>query len=270
MAKTKKITLYILSLLALLVLISSASGAGRQYNPALGRFIQPDPKIPDVYNPQSLNRYSYALNNPMKYTDPTGNEHVTTETGTVDKVSKKLEEIIAELKKTNPSATAQDAYKAMYAYYDTPQYRDDGVPRYVYTENQGWIDFKHYFSAAGESGTWTEGVTDAGGYVVEVGQIFNGALWSTTQKGPAGGNSAFSIEDIPSNAAGASAGSDSAKLDADKANEIFNNQMKDLKATTPEADPNYEKLKDTESIWYGDRAYKLPWVFPTKAPSWWQ
>ena len=28
--------------------------------------------IPDQYNPQSLNRYSYCLNNPLIYTDPTG------------------------------------------------------------------------------------------------------------------------------------------------------------------------------------------------------
>ncbi|MBS3081492.1 hypothetical protein J4416_00960 [Candidatus Pacearchaeota archaeon] len=37
------------------------------------RFIQPDPVISDIYNPQNLNRYAYVLNNPYKYTDPTGN-----------------------------------------------------------------------------------------------------------------------------------------------------------------------------------------------------
>ncbi|MEK6844050.1 MAG: colicin D domain-containing protein [Nanoarchaeota archaeon] len=39
----------------------------------LFRFIQPDSIIPDVYNPQSLNRYSYVLNNPYKYVDESGN-----------------------------------------------------------------------------------------------------------------------------------------------------------------------------------------------------
>ena len=44
----------------------------RYYNPAIARFTQPDKIIADVYNPQNLNKYSYALNNPYKYTDPNG------------------------------------------------------------------------------------------------------------------------------------------------------------------------------------------------------
>ncbi len=45
----------------------------RQYNPVLKRFMQADTVIPDYYNPQLLNRYSYVGNNPLKYVDPTGN-----------------------------------------------------------------------------------------------------------------------------------------------------------------------------------------------------
>ena len=44
----------------------------RYYNADIRRFTQPDDIIQDVYNPQSLNRYSYAWNNPLRYTDPTG------------------------------------------------------------------------------------------------------------------------------------------------------------------------------------------------------
>lgn len=44
----------------------------RYYDAALGRFIQPDTIIPNPYNLQSLNRYAYVYNNPVKYTDPTG------------------------------------------------------------------------------------------------------------------------------------------------------------------------------------------------------
>jgi len=44
----------------------------RFYSSALGRFIQPDSIVPNPSNPQSWNRFSYVLNNPVRYTDPTG------------------------------------------------------------------------------------------------------------------------------------------------------------------------------------------------------
>jgi RHS repeat-associated protein len=44
----------------------------RYYDPVIGRFIQADTIVPDPGDPQSLNRYSYVLNNPVKYRDPSG------------------------------------------------------------------------------------------------------------------------------------------------------------------------------------------------------
>src|SRR5579885_747130 len=46
----------------------------RQYSPAQGRWMSPDPYDGsyDFSNPQSLNRYSYVMNNPLSGTDPTG------------------------------------------------------------------------------------------------------------------------------------------------------------------------------------------------------
>jgi len=44
----------------------------RLYDPIIGRFISADSMVPQPYNPQSLNRYSYCYNNPLIYTDPTG------------------------------------------------------------------------------------------------------------------------------------------------------------------------------------------------------
>ncbi len=44
----------------------------RWYDPALGRFAQADTIVPGAGNPQALNRYSYSLSNPLKYTDPSG------------------------------------------------------------------------------------------------------------------------------------------------------------------------------------------------------
>lgn len=45
----------------------------RYYSPFLRRFSQPDTVLPDVYDPQQLNRYSYVRNNPLKYVDESGN-----------------------------------------------------------------------------------------------------------------------------------------------------------------------------------------------------
>ena len=44
----------------------------RYYDPLIGRFTQADTLVPQPGNPQSLNRYAYVLNNPLRYTDPTG------------------------------------------------------------------------------------------------------------------------------------------------------------------------------------------------------
>ncbi len=49
----------------------------RYYDGTLGRFLSADTIVPSPANPQSLNRYAYTLNNPLRYTDPTG--HYTPE-----------------------------------------------------------------------------------------------------------------------------------------------------------------------------------------------
>ncbi len=46
----------------------------RYYNPVLGRFTSPDPIVPEMRNPQSLNRYSYVVNNPLTWVDPSGQQ----------------------------------------------------------------------------------------------------------------------------------------------------------------------------------------------------
>ncbi len=44
----------------------------RYYLGYINRFLSPDPIVPNPRNPQSLNRYSYGLNNPLRFTDPSG------------------------------------------------------------------------------------------------------------------------------------------------------------------------------------------------------
>jgi len=45
---------------------------GRLYDPKLHRFLQPDNFVQDSYNTQNYNRYGYCWNNPLRYTDPSG------------------------------------------------------------------------------------------------------------------------------------------------------------------------------------------------------
>jgi RHS repeat-associated protein len=45
---------------------------GRIYDPQTARFLTPDPVLNAPFFSQSLNRYSYAYNNPVNFVDPTG------------------------------------------------------------------------------------------------------------------------------------------------------------------------------------------------------
>ena len=44
----------------------------RKYNPEIGIFTQPEQMFPNLYDPQSLNRYRFERNNPYKYVDEDG------------------------------------------------------------------------------------------------------------------------------------------------------------------------------------------------------
>jgi RHS repeat-associated protein len=45
---------------------------GRVYDPRIGRFISADPYLTQPFHSQGLNRYSYVLNNPLSFIDPSG------------------------------------------------------------------------------------------------------------------------------------------------------------------------------------------------------
>ena len=42
------------------------------YDPRISRFLSVDPLLQDPSNSQNFNRYNYVMNNPLKYTDPSG------------------------------------------------------------------------------------------------------------------------------------------------------------------------------------------------------
>jgi hypothetical protein len=97
----------------------------RLYDPALGRFLSPDPYIQDPTNTQNYNRYSYVLNNPLRYTDPTGEVYSPYEydwwSGTYK--NKKTgedvewEEVRAWLFSTNSFMNAKDATSYLSNYF---------------------------------------------------------------------------------------------------------------------------------------------------------
>jgi RHS repeat-associated protein len=49
---------------------------GRVYDPSLGRFLSADPYVTRPFDGQGLNRYSYVLNNPLAFGDPSGYDPV--------------------------------------------------------------------------------------------------------------------------------------------------------------------------------------------------
>lgn len=56
----------------MLDLVGLVHMGGRVYDNVVGRFLSADPFVQAPENLQNLNRYSYVLNNPLSYTDPSG------------------------------------------------------------------------------------------------------------------------------------------------------------------------------------------------------
>jgi hypothetical protein len=44
----------------------------RWYDPTVGRFLQQDPWLGDIYEPLTLNAYGYCVNDPLQLVDPSG------------------------------------------------------------------------------------------------------------------------------------------------------------------------------------------------------
>ncbi|MGC1123365.1 MAG: RHS repeat-associated core domain-containing protein, partial [Candidatus Methanofastidiosia archaeon] len=82
----------------------------RYYDPVIGRFTSRDPLTGKKESPQTLNRYAYCLNNPLKYTDPTGTDGEDSQ--------KKVEDVFATLQNINP-----DALKEIQELLDSGQIR---------------------------------------------------------------------------------------------------------------------------------------------------
>jgi RHS repeat-associated protein len=52
--------------------VREKGGQDSIYISSIGRFAQPDTLVPGAANPQNFNRYTYVLNSPINFTDPSG------------------------------------------------------------------------------------------------------------------------------------------------------------------------------------------------------
>ena len=99
----------------------------RYYDPEIGRFLSPDPVGPEEDFINHFNRYNYALNNPMRYTDPDGGA---------------------------PNRGGVTTGYAVYKYLqngsliDLANSHSGNVNRYFHTQKFGYVDVKHFAIAA--------------------------------------------------------------------------------------------------------------------------
>ena len=171
----------------------------RYYDPHAGRFISRDPIMDGV------NWYAYTNNNPLKYIDPNGKEPVQIQTGSVA-------DMFDELKKRNPDAGEGNLLDFLPG---VPGVNSDSVRtpgqipknnRYVYTENYGWIDMKHFLASAATAYAYRIGDLGRGNPTSRIeAAVFANLMGYQMEmyQTVTGDRSAFSYEDLPSNAAGA-------------------------------------------------------------------
>ena len=97
----------------------------RLYDPLLGRFISPDGVVPDPEDPQAHNRYSYALNNPLRYNDPSG--HAAPQYHLV------VTALAAYMYGSSPDVCRKQAFEAMWVDFSLSAFKKE----YMYTNIHG-------------------------------------------------------------------------------------------------------------------------------------
>jgi len=220
----------------------------RYYSPVMHRFLSIDPWEGDITNPQTLNKYSYSLNNPVNYFDPDGEEPVKKYAGTVDDLFNVLNHSPSQVGRSNGLNYMAHVGEFGLSSKLTPQPKDGYLNlqkgRYIYTEKQGWMDMSHFMFFAGRAYEYKVGGSNApiyeavrDGYIQEL---------SDTIFAP---HSAFSYEDLPSDLTGAVFGAryydpESSNTFAEQLRSFLENE---IGATNPESAPNYESIPDIDS-----------------------
>ncbi|MDR2037509.1 MAG: FG-GAP-like repeat-containing protein [Bacteroidales bacterium] len=141
----------------------------RMYDPVLGRFLSIDPYVQMPDNTQSFNRYSYCLNNPLAYTDPSGEFFLwTIITGIVDFFATGLFQW--DWKNYDPTASWSNTNKAWQI--DLGQFRSD-------PNKDGWGRFWEVISRF----TWQAPQTAIGYTGAGVQNLFDGVKSVTNYGG---------------------------------------------------------------------------------------
>ena len=116
----------------------------RYYDPALGTFISPDSMVPDAGMVVDYNRFLYARGNPLKYSDPTGN----------DPLDENWEREFYDVHNREP--TDKDRYDRLFSllflgsgpnvswtYSDWKRYHDHSDPKDYWNEVREWPGARH-------------------------------------------------------------------------------------------------------------------------------
>lgn len=167
----------------------------------------------------------------MLLTDPDGEEPNKSQAVTIQQIVA----IVEQTQRDNPNLGPREILQRVDGFFQA-QRDAPGDPRYVYTEERGWVDFKHFFAAANQAASVGEVATNALGLAVEVVQ--------TITQNP----SAFSYEDLPSNAAGADFGDDVFDPNGAPLSEQVASYVNGLKPTAPTAAPNFAALPDSTDL----------------------
>ena len=229
----------------------------RYYDPKTSVWQSPDPILASymkgkpnggVYHSKNLGLYAYAWNNPLILVDPNGREPVLSQAGTAAGVRTTLD--------TSPSKAGlmhgQDAAAKLLQFGQTEKliYPKSGffnlkADRYVYTEVGGWIDMSHFMFYAGRAYE-----NKLKGSKTPVKDAISDGFWQEWSDTLFAKHSAYSYEDLPSDAAGAAFG---ATVFDPKSPKSFGEQVESflvgLGATDPKNAPNFGSLpKDDAAV----------------------
>lgn len=118
-------------------------------------FTQPDTLLPNIYDPQQLNRYMFERGNPYVYNDYNGHEPVKSQATKGVESSDQILNYIISLEQGNPDWSSYETLNRMasdYFIYEEHIISDKSKnyfsPNFVYTESKGVLDMRHFFANA--------------------------------------------------------------------------------------------------------------------------